>query len=39
MEQKQNIVLYQIDNANVCVSVFYKDETFWLTRMIRARIN
>lgn len=38
MEQKQDIVLYQIDNANVCVSVFYKDETFWLTRMSMAEL-
>ena len=38
MEEKQDIVLYQIDNANVCVSVFYKDETFWLTRMSMAEL-
>ena len=38
MEQKQDIVLCQIDNANVCVSVFYKDETFWLTRMSMAEL-
>ena len=32
MEQKHNIVLYQIDDTNICVSVIYKDETFWLTQ-------
>ena len=29
--QKHEIVLYQVDDANVCVSVIFKDETFWLT--------
>ena len=29
--QKHEIVLYQVDDANVCVSVMFKDETFWLT--------
>lgn len=24
----QNIVLYQIDNTNICVSVYYQGETF-----------
>ncbi|MDD6732927.1 MAG: virulence RhuM family protein [Lachnospiraceae bacterium] len=32
MEQKHDIVLYQIDDTNVCVSVIYKNETFWLTQ-------
>lgn len=31
MSNQHNIVLYQIDDANVCVSVYYEDETFWLT--------
>lgn len=38
MEQKHDIVLYQIDDTNVCVSVIYKDETFWLTRMSMAEL-
>ena len=38
MDQKHDIVLYQIDDANVCVSVIYKDETFWLTRMSMAEL-
>lgn len=29
---KHEIVLYQIDDANVCVSVFYENETFWLSQ-------
>lgn len=32
MDDKHEIVLYQINDSNVCVSVFYKDETFWLTQ-------
>lgn len=32
MEQKHDIVLYQIDDTNVCVNVFFKSETFWLTQ-------
>ncbi|MCF0230169.1 MAG: virulence RhuM family protein, partial [Parasporobacterium sp.] len=36
MEQKHDIVLYQIDDTNVCVSVFFKDETFWLTQRAMA---
>ena len=32
MEQKHDIVLYQIEDTNICVSVIYKDETFWLTQ-------
>ncbi len=38
MEQKHDIVLYQIDDTNVCVSVIYKDETFWVTRMSMAEL-
>ena len=30
--QKHEIVLYQVDDANVCVSVIFKDETFWLSQ-------
>ena len=36
MEQKHDIILYQIDDTNVCVSVFFKDETFWLTQKAMA---
>ena len=31
MEQKHDIVLYQIDDTNVCVSVYFDNERFWLT--------
>ena len=31
MEKTHEIVLYQIDDTNVCVNVYYEDETFWLT--------
>ena len=30
--QEHEIVLYQIDNTSVCVSVIFKDETFWLSQ-------
>ena len=32
MRQEHEIVLYQIENTNVCVNVIFKDETFWLTQ-------
>lgn len=38
MKQKHDIVLYQIDDTNVCVSVVYKDETFWLTQKAMAEL-
>ena len=38
MEQKHDIVLYQIDDTNVYVSVFFKDETFWLTQKAMAEL-
>ena len=38
MEQKQDIVLYQIDDTNVCVNVIYNDETFWLTQKAMAEL-
>ena len=38
MEQKHDIVLYQIDDTNVCVSVFFEDETFWLTTKAMAEL-
>jgi hypothetical protein len=31
MKNDHEIVLYQMDDTNVCVSVVYFDETFWLT--------
>ncbi len=29
---QNKIILYQTDNSNVTISVFFKDETFWLTQ-------
>ena len=36
--QEHEIVLYQIDDTNVCVSVYYNDETFWLTTKAMAEV-
>ena len=33
-----SIVLYQNDDSNVCVSVHYNDETFWLTQKAMAEL-
>ena len=38
MEQKHEIVLYQIDDTNICVSVYYENETFWLTTKAMAEL-
>jgi hypothetical protein len=38
MKNDHEIVLYQMDDTNVCVSVFYKDETFWLTQKAMAEL-
>lgn len=29
MNKEHEIVLYQIDKTNICVSVFFREETFW----------
>lgn len=34
----QNIVLYQLDNTNICVSVYYQGETFWLSQKAMAEL-
>ena len=36
--QQHSIVLYQTDSTNVCVSVCYADETFWLTQKAMAEL-
>lgn len=36
--QQHSIVLYQIDSTNVCVSVCYANETFWLTQKAMAEL-
>ena len=35
---EHEIILYQADDTNVCVSVVYKDETFWLTTKAMAEL-
>jgi len=35
---QQEIVLYQMDDTNVCVNVYFKDETFWLTQKAMAEL-
>lgn len=34
----QNIVLYQMDNSNVYVNVYYSGETFWLSQKAMAEL-
>lgn len=34
----KNIVLYQMDNSNICVSVYYQGETFWLSQKAMAEL-
>ncbi len=36
--QEHEIIFYQLDNANVCVNVFYKKETFWMTQRAIAEL-
>ncbi len=38
MEQNQEIILYQIDDTNICVNVYYKNETFWVTQKAMAEL-
>ncbi len=32
MGSEHEIILYQTDETKVCVSVYYRDETFWMTQ-------
>lgn len=36
MNKEHEIVLYQLNNTNICVSVYYKNETFWLSQKAMA---
>ena len=38
MNKEQEIVLYQIDKTNICVSVFFHEETFWMTQKAMAEL-
>lgn len=35
---QHEIVLYQTDNSNICVSVVFKNETFWLSQKAMAEL-
>ena len=35
---QHEIILYQTDEANVSISVFFMDETFWLTQRAMAEL-
>ena len=37
-KNQHSIVLYQNENSNVCVTVFYGNETFWLTQKAMAEL-
>lgn len=30
--QEHEIILYQLESTNICVNVFLKEETFWMTQ-------
>ena len=32
MGSEHEIILYQTDETKVCVSMYYRDETFWMTQ-------
>ncbi len=38
VEKQHEIILYQIDDTNVCINVIYEDETFWLTQKAMAEL-
>lgn len=38
LHSQDKIVLYQTDSGNVCVSVVFEDETFWLTQKSMAEL-
>ena len=38
MNKEHEIVLYQIDKTNICVSVFFHEETFWMTQKAMAEL-
>ena len=38
MNKEHEVVLYQIDDTNVCVNVIYGEETFWLTQKAMAEL-
>lgn len=38
MNKEHEIVLYQIDKTNICVNVFFREETFWMTQRAMAEL-
>lgn len=36
MQQEHEIVLYQVDDTNICVNVIFENETFWSTQKAMA---
>ena len=38
MNREHEVILYQIDETNVCVNVIFKDETFWLNQKLMAEL-
>ncbi len=38
MNREHEVILYQIDEVNVCVNVIFKDETFWLNQKMMAEL-
>ena len=38
MIQEHEIVLYQVEDSNICVNVVFKDETFWMTQKAMAEL-
>lgn len=38
MSQEHEIVIYQIEDTNIYISVFFKDETFWMTQKAMAEL-
>ena len=38
MIQEHEIVLYHVEDTNICVNVVFKDETFWMTQKAMAEL-
>ena len=35
MNQEHKIVLYQVEDTNIYVNVMFKEDTFWMTQILR----
>ena len=38
MNQEHEIVLYQVEDTNICVNMFFKEDTFWMTQKAMAEL-